>query len=197
MPYCSQRTLNSSLSTNGRHKTQTSGSKVGEDFIGLRAALGSILAEAWDLRSWTALLGSTKGTLEGRFGRLGNISLLLARGNGGPDSGQLLTGAAAQQRGRGGRKGSHDQMTRLYERRDVQLMTIASSRSGVAKGQMSPRSGRRILLEVKLEVLSSPICSRTFLPPRKAPGIRRSLIGRKLQASEVTTQIAHGLKHMR
>lgn len=91
--YPRKPTLNSSLGTNGRGQTHSTGDEVREDLVGARGSLGRVFAEIRNLQG--VLRG--KRTFEGRA-----VSL---RGDDGAGCcGQLLASASAQQRAGSGRE---------------------------------------------------------------------------------------------
>lgn len=91
-----ERTLDSSLGTDGGSQTHGAGHEVGEDLVGPGGLVGLVFAEVGDLQGRATLVGSGEGALEGGLS-IGDSPRLLAGGDGGAGGRQLLAGASAQQ----------------------------------------------------------------------------------------------------
>jgi hypothetical protein len=110
-------TLNSSLGTNSRSKTEGSGHEVGENLVRAGRLVGSVFAETGDLQGRLVLVGAAERAIEGGgLGGLRQSSPLLAGGDGSAGGGQLLAGASAQQSARGGGE-RHDETSNCNELR--------------------------------------------------------------------------------
>lgn len=91
-----QEILDSSLGTDSGRQTEGAGHEVGEDLVGAGRVVGLVLAEVGDLQGRATLVSAGEGRFEGRL-RIGNSPPLLAGGDGGAGSGQLLPSDGAQQ----------------------------------------------------------------------------------------------------